>query len=43
MILIITLLDGNKRIYDHFISVIEMAKDIKVSLAQSCVAAYANG
>ncbi|WP_265197247.1 hypothetical protein [Buchnera aphidicola] len=41
MMLIIMLLDGSKRIHDNFVSVIEMVKDIKVSLAQSCISVYA--
>ncbi|WP_343192263.1 threonine--tRNA ligase [Buchnera aphidicola (Formosaphis micheliae)] len=37
---IVTLLDGSKRTYNYFISVIDIAKDINFSLSQSCVAAW---
>ncbi|HMI76827.1 MAG TPA: threonine--tRNA ligase, partial [Buchnera sp. (in: enterobacteria)] len=40
---IIKLLNGSQRTYDSVVSIIEIAKDIKLSLATSCIAGIVNG
>lgn len=40
---IIKLLNGSQRTYDGVVSIIEIAKDIKLSLSKSCVAGIVNG
>ncbi|WP_343192684.1 threonine--tRNA ligase [Buchnera aphidicola (Taiwanaphis decaspermi)] len=40
--LVITLLDGSKRYYENFVSIIQVAKDINIKLYKICVAGIVN-